>query len=235
MAGQAGACSDYPGWHVPRQRTACLLLSGPRGSQGLEPRVGMGKERGVKHPIHHHLLLEGTIWLLLENTRLGRIRKVETKGWEREGGKTRCLQPGQCWLCAGQLCLHLLPAHAELGQQEATLKDTLQMRSAPPSWASLKCVLAAKAHDLGKNSDLEAQGQNALGGTPLPESNLRSSSLPLISLSSSSQFSVANFLALKHSLGFPDGTVAGRGNPSRARNWALVQHSEMNCSRRHMC
>ena len=164
MAGQAGACSDYPGWHVPRQRMACLLLSGPRGSQGLEPRVGMGRERGVKHPIHHHLPLEGTIWLLLENTRLGRIRKVETKGWEREGGKTRCLQPGQCWLCAGQLCLHLLPAHAELGQQEATLKDTLQMCSAPPSRASLKCVLAAKAHDLGKNSDLEAQGQNALGG-----------------------------------------------------------------------
>ena len=53
----------------------------------------MGRERGVKHPIHHHLPLEGTIWLLLENTRLGRIRKVETKGREREGGK-----PGACSL-----------------------------------------------------------------------------------------------------------------------------------------
>ena len=28
--------------------------------------------------------------------------------------------------------------------------------------------------------------------------------------------------------------VAGRGTPSRARDWALV-HSEMNCLRRHMC
>ena len=38
-------------------------------------------------------------------------------------------------------------------------------------------------------------------------------------------------------LGWPwlSGCVAGRGTPSRARNWALVQHSEMNCPRRHMC
>ena len=31
------------------------------------------------------------------------------------------------------------------------------------------------------------------------------------------------------------GHFAGRGNPSRARNWALDLHSEMNCLRRHMC
>ena len=30
-------------------------------------------------------------------------------------------------------------------------------------------------------------------------------------------------------------TVTGRGTPSRAGNWALVYHSEMNCLRRHMC
>ena len=30
-------------------------------------------------------------------------------------------------------------------------------------------------------------------------------------------------------------TAAGRGTPSRAQNWALVQHSEMTCLRRHMC
>ena len=30
-------------------------------------------------------------------------------------------------------------------------------------------------------------------------------------------------------------SVAGRGTPSRAWNWALVWHSEMNCPRRHMC
>ena len=176
LARQAGACSDYPGWHVPRQRTDWLLLAGPRGSQGLEPRVGMGRGCGVKHPIHRHLPLEGTICLLFENAHLGRIRKVETKGGERRGW-TRCLQPGRCWLCAGQLCLHLLWAHAELGQQEATLKDSLQMRSAPPSRALLKCVLAAKAHDLGKNSDLEAQGQNALGGGQ-PEVLLPAIALP---------------------------------------------------------
>ena len=51
------------------------------------------------------------------------------------------------------------------------------MRSAPPSRALLKCVLAAKAHDLGKNSDLEAQGQNALGGGQ-PEVLLPAIALP---------------------------------------------------------
>ena len=30
-------------------------------------------------------------------------------------------------------------------------------------------------------------------------------------------------------------SVAGSVTPSRARNWALVYHSEMNCMRRHMC
>ena len=40
----------------------------------------------------------------------------------------------------------------------------------------------------------------------LGEANLRSSSLPLPSLSSASQFSVANFLAFKLSWGFPSGT-----------------------------
>ena len=29
-------------------------------------------------------------------------------------------------------------------------------------------------------------------------------------------------------------TVAERGTPSSAQNWALVQHSEMNCPRRHV-
>ena len=28
--------------------------------------------------------------------------------------------------------------------------------------------------------------------------------------------------------------IAGKGTPSRARNWALVQHLEKNCPRRHM-
>ena len=30
-------------------------------------------------------------------------------------------------------------------------------------------------------------------------------------------------------------SVVGRRTPSRAGNWALVWHSEMNCPRRHMC
>ena len=29
--------------------------------------------------------------------------------------------------------------------------------------------------------------------------------------------------------------MAGSGTPSRAQNWALVSHSEMNCPRRHIC
>ena len=33
----------------------------------------------------------------------------------------------------------------------------------------------------------------------------------------------------------PSMAVAGRGTSSRARNWALVKHSEMNCPWRHMC
>ena len=31
------------------------------------------------------------------------------------------------------------------------------------------------------------------------------------------------------------GNVAGKGTPSRAREWTLVYHSEMNCLRRQMC
>ena len=33
----------------------------------------------------------------------------------------------------------------------------------------------------------------------------------------------------------PSMAVAGRGTSSRAGNWALVEHSEMNCPWRHMC
>ena len=29
-------------------------------------------------------------------------------------------------------------------------------------------------------------------------------------------------------------TVSGRETPSKAQNWALVQHLEMNCPRRHV-
>ena len=33
---------------------------------------------------------------------------------------------------------------------------------------------------------------------------------------------------------FPCPSVAGKGTPSRAQNWAVVQHSEKNCLRRHV-
>lgn len=75
--------------------------------------------------------------------------------WEREvgqkGDRTNCLQPGCCWLCAGQLCLQLLLDTRRAGLAGGTLTDDawLQLHSVPLSRQLLPDVLAAKTQSLG--------------------------------------------------------------------------------------